>query len=357
MPKAAKKTAQAVKARVNAQMRGNVITTATDPRFQIERVPSGILTIDRLTLGGFARGRHVEIYGDFSMGKSLMVYLTMAAAQERGEICALVDAEHVFDARWYRALGGDPDSLLLYQPYTAEELAKVLQLFVYGDEEVTAVDVCGVDSVASLLPRDELEKDLEEGDDRIAALARLMSRLLRRVTSQNDKTLFLWTNQWREKIGPFPAKSSPGGLSLGFYCSTRIELMAGEREQEERETVKHGKWVKRKIPVGQWVSVRVTKEKTGARPLATKYFMLDLDSRRISRAREIIDLGMEDEIVTREGDFYTIETEDDPLRVHGIKKAVKAIESDPQLEEYLTSLIEVQSLLSEESANGTSLDV
>jgi recombination protein RecA len=357
MPSSTAKRAQAIKARVNAQMHENVITTATDPRYQISRVPSGILTIDRLTLGGFARGRHVEIYGDFSMGKSLMVYLTMAVAQARGEVCALVDAEHVFDARWYRMLGGDPDSLLLYQPFTADELAKVLQLFVYGDKEVAAVDICGVDSVASLLPRDELEKDLAEGDDRIAALARLMSRLLRRVTTQNDKTLFLWTNQWREKIGPFPAKSSPGGLSLGFYCSTRIELMAGERENEEREIVKHGKWVKRKVPVGQWVSVRVTKEKTGARPLATKWFMLDLDTRRISRAREIIDLGMEDELVTRHGDYYEIVTPGEPIRAHGIKKAVRAIEHDPELEQYLTSLIEAQTTLIEESTDGIQADV
>jgi recombination protein RecA len=331
-------------ARVNSQMGQSVIHLATDPRYTIQRVPTGVLTIDRLTLGGLGRGRHVEVYGDFSVGKSLMLYMTLALAQQRGEIAALVDGEHVFDESWYRALGGDPDTLLLYQPRTADELAKVLQLFVYRDVEVEAVDVCGIDSVASLLPREELEKDIEEGDDRVASLARLMSRLLRRVTSQNDKTLFIWTNQWRDKISRIPGqKSSPGGLSLGFYCSTKIEMMLSEKETEEREVVHHGKWVKRKIPVGQWVSVKLSKEKTGARPLASKSLMLDLDVRQFSRAREIIDLGMEDGIVTRQGDYYIFEDEDGKeIRTHGIKKAIAAIEGDNDLEGFLVSLIEAQ---------------
>src|SRR3954451_14560156 len=102
-----------VMARVNAQMKSNVVTLATDKRYIIDRVPTGILTIDRLLNGGFARGRHVELFGDWMTGKSLVMYSTMAFAQQRGELCALVDSENVFNAQWFKELGGDPSQLIM----------------------------------------------------------------------------------------------------------------------------------------------------------------------------------------------------------------------------------------------------
>ena len=322
-------------------MKGNVVTMANDQRFTLHRVPTGSLVLDRLTNGGFARGRHIVLYGDFSAGKSLVVYNTLALAQERGEVCAIVDGEGVFNEEWFRSLGGRPADLLAYRPRTANELGNVLQLFVQDDETVRGVDIVGIDSVASLLPKEELEHDFEEGDARVASLARLMSILLRKVTSQNDDTLFLWTNQWRDKIARIPGlKSTPGGHSLGFYASTRLEMMQAEKETEERERIYKGAKVKRKVTTGQWVSCKLTKEKTGARPYEQRHFMLNLDTRQIDRAREIVDLGMEDGLIERAGDYYTVNEQ----RVHGIKRLLAMLNDNLELNEWLTSCIEERTI-------------
>jgi protein RecA len=352
-----KKTSEAaqVMQRINSQMKANVVTMASDKRFTLHRVPTGSLVLDRLTNGGFARGRHVVLYGDFSAGKSLVVYKTLALAQARGETCAIVDGEGVFNEDWFRQLGGQPSNLVAYRPKTANELGNVLQLFVQDDDEVRGIDICGIDSVASLLPKEELEHDFEEGDARVASLARLMSLLLRKVTTQNDDTLFLWTNQWRDKIARIPGlKSTPGGHSLGFYASTRIEMMAAEKENEDRDVIHHGAKVKRKVPVGQWVTCKLTKEKTGARPLVSRSFMLDLDTRQIDTARELVDLGMEDGLIDRRGDYYhLIMAEDDELKVYGIKRTLALINTDEDIREWLTACVEERTAELAEVANAS----
>jgi RecA/RadA recombinase len=109
-----------VAARVNAQMKGQVVTLASDPHFKLTRVPTGIISIDRLTGGGFARGRHHELYGDFSALKTYVVLRTLALAQQRGEVCALIDGEHALDEEWFRHLGGDPDNLIGYSAIDRE---------------------------------------------------------------------------------------------------------------------------------------------------------------------------------------------------------------------------------------------
>lgn len=337
-----------IAARVNAQMKTDVVTLASDKRYQIQRVPTGSLTIDRLLGGGFARGRHVELFGDWLVGKSLVLYLTMALAQQRGEVCALIDGERVFDAEWFRLLGGDPDSLILGRVKNANALGNVIRLLIQKTEEVKGVDIIGIDSVASLLPKEEEEHDLEEGDARVASLARLMSLLLRQLTMQNEDTLFIWTNQWRDKISRIPGQqSTPGGRSLGFYASTRLEMAQAEKETEEVEVVRGGKQTKRKRTQGRWVQVTVRKEKTGARPESSKAFLLDYDTRRPDLARELIDLGMEDGIVRRTGDYFNITTADEEeIRLHGIKRAVARINDDDELREWLVACVE------EATANG-----
>jgi recombination protein RecA len=336
--------ASEVAARVNAQMKGPVVTLASDPHFKLTRVPTGILSIDRLTGGGFARGRHVELYGDFSALKTYVVLRTLALAQQRGEVCAIVDAEHAFNEEWFTHLGGNPDDLIGYWPKTANELGNVLQLFLQNDSEVRGVDVVGIDSVASLLPIEELNHDFEGGDARVASLARLMSLLLRKVTAQNDDTLFIWTNQWRDKIGGMAyaqTKSTPGGKSLGFYASTRIEMLKSERETEEMIAVKGGREVKRKIAQGQWVQCQLTKDKTGARPYSTVNFMFDFNSKMIDERRELLDLGMVDGIVERHGDYFEFTQEDGTKhRVHGVKRWLKLLDDKPDVMEELRAWVE-----------------
>lgn len=328
-----------VMARVNAQMKDSVITLGSSAQFSINRVPTGILTIDRLLNGGFARGRHVEVYGDWMVGKSLLAYSTLALAQERGEVCALIDAERVFNAQWFRALGGDPDKLLLAVPKDANKMANTMRLLIQKTEEMRGVDICLIDSVASLLPKEEFEHDLDAGDARVGSLARLMSLLLRQLTMQNEDTLFIWTNQWRDKISRIPGlKSTPGGLALGFYASTRLEMTQAEKEIEEVDVQWKGKLVKKKRAHGRWITVTVKKEKTGARPETSKQFLLDFDTRKPDVARELIDLGMEDGIIERKGDYY--EVSEFNVRAHGIKRMVAKINEDDDLRAWLVTCVE-----------------
>jgi recombination protein RecA len=328
-------------ARVNAQMKENVVTLGSDARYHVSRVPTGILTVDRLLNGGFARGRHVEVFGDWMVGKSLLMYSTLALAQQRGEVAALIDAEHVFNARWFTALGGNPDELILANPDNANKLGNVLRLMIQKAEELRGVDIIGIDSVATLLPREEMEHDLDAGDARVGSLARLMSLLLRQLTMQNEDTLFIWANQWRDKISRIPGlQSTPGGRSLGFYASTRLEMSQGEKEIEDIETVFKGARVKRKRAVGRWIHCTARKDKTGARPEAAKSFLLNYDTRKPDVARELIDLGMEDGLVERSGDYYAVIGYDEAVRCHGVKRMVTRINDDEELREWLVSCIE-----------------
>ena len=344
-------------ARISAQMkrRDLALVPASNPRFKVQRVPSGSLTIDRITGGGYARGRHVELYGDWSAGKSLLTYLCMILAQQRGELCALVDGEHVFDQDWFKWLGGNLNNLLIYTPDTADELASVLQLFVYGDDEVANVKVVGVDSVASMLPREELEKDIQEGNDRVASLARLMSRLLRRVTTQNDDTLFIWTNQWRDKISRIPGlRSTPGGRALGFYASVRVEMQLGQKETAELQVVKGAKWVTKKVPVGQWVNCTAAKNKLST-PLKEGSYLFNFNERGIDLVREAVDLGMQDGIITRVGDkagvFTVHDAEGREYKATGITRFLRILNTTPGLIEWVAACIEERTL---EVANGGS---
>jgi recombination protein RecA len=332
-----------VAARINAEMKFDAVTMASDAKYKIERVPTGILTIDRLLYGGFARGRHVEVFGDWLVGKSLLAYSTLALAQARGEVCALIDAEGVFNAKWFRALGGDPSQLIMGEKVqNANTLGNVLRLMIQKTEEIRGVDIVLIDSVASLLPREEQQYDLEsETDPRTASLARLMSLMLRQLTTQNQDTLFIWTNQWRDKIGRIPGlKSTPGGLSLGFYASTRIEMAQGEKEHDEVEAIFKSAKVKRRRVVGRWVHCTVRKEKTGARPESAKSFLLDYATRKPDTARELVDLGMEDDLIRRTGNSFVVVGYDEPVKANGVKQLVKKINANPDLRAWLLACIE-----------------
>lgn len=352
-PKAAKATqASLLRDRINKGMKSNVVALGSDPRFSIEKIPTGSLIIDRLTGGGFARGRHSLLYGDFMVGKSLIVYSTLALAQARGESTALIDAEGVFDASWFAELGGDPDDLVLYPDRdsvsmnrNANELGNVLRMMIQNGENIVPADVVGIDSVASLLPKEEEDHDLEDGDPRVASLARLMPLLLRMLTTKNDRTAFLWTNQWRDKIARIPGlKSTPGGRALGFFSSTSIEMMEGEREVSVGSVAHHGKMSERKVTEGRWVQCTATKEKTGARPWQQLSFMLDYGTRRPDPYREIIDLGLADELIQRRNDrFYVEDANGKERSAHGVKNMTKLLAGDPELTATLVALITEQS--------------
>jgi recombination protein RecA len=276
----------------------NPVRLGSDEYFIIERIPTGSFVLDRITGGGLALGRHYEFFGSESSGKSYTVYRTMALSQERGNLCAIVDPEHSFDNERFSSLGGRPEELLAFHPDNAEDGVAVMMLLAkHAKEQV--LEIISVDSVSSLVPREEMAKDPRE-EDRIASQARMMSRALRRITAVNKKTLFLWTNQERENIAVRfgNPRTTSGGRALRFYATGRIEFQRGARIKEKRKIVRDGKLVETEVTTGRWIQVMVEKDKS-TRPGRMGSFVFDYDLKTVDPYWELISLGLEDEMVLR----------------------------------------------------------
>lgn len=274
------------------------VRLGSDPYFRITRVPTGSLVLDRITGGGFALGRHYELYGDESVGKSYIVYRTMALSQARGNLCAIVDPEHSFDNERFKFLGGRPDELVAQHPRTGEEAVAVMMLLARYAEE-RALEVVSIDSVASLISSDEMKKDPRE-EDRMGAQARMMSKALRRITTVNEKTLFLWTNQEYMNVGVAfgNPKSTRGGRALRYYATGRIEFRRGTKVMEKRKRAKAGKLVETDVSVGRWIQVRTEKDKSTI-PNRESAFVFNYEMKKIDPASEIVQLGLEDGLIER----------------------------------------------------------
>jgi len=316
--------AAAIMNEINSELGKPAIKLGNDDYFSIIRIPSGSLTIDRITGGGFALGRHIEIFGDENACKSFIAYRTMALSQQRGNLCALIDPEHSFDEAWFTHLGGIPDELLLEQPETAEEAITTMALLATKARQGEPIEVIAIDSVAALLPLEEFTKDPSE-EPRIAGQARMMSRALRRITAMNHRILFLWTNQTRTKIGTFFGNptTTPGGRSLKFYDTTRIQVTKGEKIKKKRNKAVKGKLQEKPVAVGNFVICRSEKEKS-AIPYREGMFEFDGEAGRILLESEIINLGLEDGIITRKGNTYSFIDSDD-YEWSGMDKEFKAL--------------------------------
>jgi recombination protein RecA len=282
---------------------GTELKLGNDPSFEIVRIPTGSLTMDRITGGGFPLGRHVELYGDESACKSYITYRCLAESQHRGKICALVDPEKSFDADWFSHLGGKPKELITFRPENADEGVAVMMLLAKHAED-KEIEVIVIDSVSSFVPREDMENDPRK-EDRIASQARMMSRALRKITTVNKSVLFLWTNQERTDVGikfGNPRVTS-GGKALRYYATTRIEMRRGGKVLGDRPAVKQGKLVKSQTAVGRWIQVRVEKDKS-SRPYREGSFIFDAERAEISRPSEILQLGLLDGIIRRTGNTY-----------------------------------------------------
>lgn len=315
------------------------VLLGSDEYFKIERIPTGSLVLDRITGGGFALGRHYELYGDESSGKSYVVYKAMAASQSRGKLCAIIDPEHSFDGERFAFLGGDPDEILGYHPETAEEAVSVMMLLARHATE-HQLEVVAIDSVASLVAREEMEKDPRE-EDRIASQARMMSRALRRLTTVNEKLLFLWTNQERVNVGiKFGnPNTTSGGRALRFYATGRIEFRKGGKLKAKRHVAKSGKLVDTDVVVGRWTQVRVEKDKSTI-PGREGSFVFNYDMKMVDPAWEIIQLGLEDGLITRNASgWYSYTDLDDKEWKGGEKKFRQFIYDNVELREELETAI------------------
>ncbi|MFN8150700.1 MAG: recombinase RecA [Solirubrobacterales bacterium] len=269
---------------------GSVMKLGADSKVDVEAIPTGALSLDlALGVGGVPKGRIVEIFGPESSGKTTLVYHIIAQCQARGGICAFVDAEHAIDPVYARRIGVDTDELLVSQPDYGEQALEIVDVLTRSG----AVDLVAVDSVAALTPRVELEGQM--GEVQVGLQARLMSQALRKLAGNLNraKTVCLFTNQIREKIGVSfgSPETQPGGRALKFYSSQRLDLRRIETLKEGTEAV------------GNRVRVKVVKNKVAA-PFRQAEFDVEYGA-GISNESCLLDLGVDNGVVTKSGSFFS----------------------------------------------------
>ena len=296
-------------------------------------IPTGSLALDKaLGVGGYPRGRVIEIYGPESSGKTTLALHAVAESQRQGGIVAFVDAEHALDVSYARKLGVDCDELLVSQPDTGEQALEIADMLVRSG----AIDIIVVDSVAALVPRAEIEGEM--GDSHMGLQARLMSQALRKLTATMSKTntTVIFINQIRMKIGVVYGnpETTTGGNALKFYASVRMEI-------RKAAAIKDGQDV-----IGNRTKVKVVKNKM-APPFKSVEFDL-MYGEGISRTGDLLDMGVDLEIIEKSGAWYSFDGE----RIGQGRQNVKAFFLDnPDLFEKIQRLVREKLGISVNSPN------
>lgn len=301
--------------------KGSIMKMGDESVEQVEVIPTGSIGLNvALGVGGYPRGRIIEIYGPESSGKTTLAIHAIAEAQKAGGIAAFIDAEHAFDRFYAAKLGVDVDNLLISQPDNGEQALEIAEQLIRS----SAIDIIVVDSVAALTPKAEIEGDM--GDNKVGLQARLMSQALRKLTSAVSKTrtTCIFINQLREKIGVMfgNPETTTGGNALKFYASVRLDIRGGQ-------AIKNGEEV-----IGKQTKVKVVKNKV-APPFRRAEFDI-MFGEGISRAGEIIDLGAELGIVKKSGSWFSY---NDTKIAQGRDAAKQVILDNPELAEELEGLI------------------
>ena len=304
--------------------KGTIMKLGENARMNVEAVPTGSLTLDlALGIGGVPRGRIVEIYGPESSGKTTVALHVAAEVQKLGGEAAFIDAEHALDPVYAKALGVNIDELLVSQPDSGEQALEITDALVRSG----AVDVVVVDSVAALVPQQEI--DGEMGSSHVGLQARLMSQALRKLSGSIAKTncVVIFINQLREKVGVMYGnpETTPGGRALKFYASVRIDV-------RKVENLKQGDDV-----YGNRVKCKVVKNKV-APPFRVAEFDI-LYGKGISKAGEIVDIAMELGIVQKSGSWFSYNGE---KLAQGKENAKKVISSNAELMKELEEKIKAK---------------
>lgn len=316
----------ALKAIERAYGKGSVMRMGEQPKVDVDVIPTGSLLLDAtLGVGGYPRGRIVEIYGPESSGKSTLALHAVAECQKKGGRCAYIDAEHAIDPDYADRLGVDIDELILSQPDSGEQALEIVQMLA----ESGAIDLIVVDSVAALVPQAELDGLMSE--NQVGLQARLMSKAMRKLAGILARTncLVIFINQIRMKVGVMYGnpETTTGGNALKFYASIRMDL-------RRSEAIKNGSEM-----IGNSVKVKVVKNKV-APPFRSCVIDI-MYGKGVSKEGEIIDLGVQYEIIQKTGNWYEYQGE----KMGNGREAAKAFLKDHpdvgyQLEEKIRAILQ-----------------
>lgn len=314
-PRAARLSAlnQAMESIEKSFGRGAVMRLGDDAVEDVDVIPSGSIGLNyALGVGGYPRGRIIEIYGPESSGKTTLAIHAIAEVQKQGGIAAIIDAEHAFDRFYAEKLGVDTANLLIAQPDCGEQALEIAEKLIRS----SAVDLVVVDSVAALTPKAEIEGEM--GDRNMGLQARLMSQAMRKLTGtiSRTNTTCIFINQLREKIGQMfgPTETTTGGNALKFYASVRIDIRSSSPIKDGEDML------------GRHTKVKIVKNKV-APPFKRCEFDI-MFGQGISRSSEIIDLGVEYGIIKKSGSWFSY---NDAKLAQGRDAAKRVIEDNPEL--------------------------
>ncbi len=322
--------------------KGSVMKLGESAQRAVESVSSGVLALDiALGIGGYPRGRIIEVYGPESSGKTTVTLHAIAEVQRAGGTAAFIDAEHALDPTYARNLGVNIDELLLSQPDTGEQALEIAEALVRSG----AVDIIVVDSVAALVPKAEIEGDM--GDSFVGLQARLMSQAMRKLSGaiSKSKCLAIFINQLREKVGVMfgNPEVTPGGRALKFYASVRLDV-------RRVEAIKQGNDV-----VGNRTKIKVVKNK-----VAPPFKQAEVDimyGEGISKVGSIVDIGTEQEIIQKSGAWFSYNSERLGQGRENAKQYLKDnVEISDKIEKQIRDLLLSPAAVVNQSASSFSAD-
>lgn len=301
--------------------KGAIMKLGDRPDTEVSVIPSGSIALDHaLGVGGYPRGRVIEIFGPESSGKTTLAIHAIAEAQKAGGFAAIIDAEHAFDRTYAKNLGVDVDTLLISQPDNGEQALEIADDLIRSG----AIDIIVVDSVAALTPKAEIEGEM--GDQKMGLQARLMSQALRKLTANISKTntCCIFINQLREKIGVMfgNPETTTGGNALKFYASVRIDVRKVTQLKDGED------------PTGNRTRVKIVKNKM-APPFRKAEFDI-VFGEGISKIGEIVDLGVEFDIIKKSGSWFSY---NDSKLAQGREAVKKLLSDNPELTEEIETRI------------------
>ena len=315
---------EALKLVEKAYGKGSIIKLGERPTVDVNAIPSGSLLVDQaLGVGGYPRGRIIEIFGPESSGKTTLALHAIAECQKLGGQAAFIDAEHAIDPTYARNLGVNIDDLILSQPDSGEQALSIVEMLAQSD----AFDLIVVDSVAALVPEAELEGEM--GDQTVGMQARLMSKALRKIVGvlNHHECTIIFINQLREKVGVLYGnpETTTGGRALKFYSSVRIDIRRVEAIKDGSDTV------------GNTVNIKIVKNKVAPPFKSCKVDIIY--GKGISQTGEILDVGVQEEILKRVGSWYEY---DGNRFANGRDNGKEYLEKHPELKHELFEKIKAK---------------